>query len=397
MKVCFETFGCRLNKAEALQMEAEYAAKGWKVVTDYGQADLFVVRGCSVTAHAQHECEQLVERLRAQYPNVPLRVCGCLSSENSSGISATLAKLTTFEDTCAIVPTRTARAYLKVQDGCSGKCTFCIVPKFRGKSVSVSFTKLMNKAIRFILSGYREIVVTGCNLSLYSSEGRRLPDLLDALASLTPPPPDPQSCRIRLGSLEPGPQALSTVETIARNPNICKFLHLTVQSASDMILKQMKRPYSAREVDALISQAVRLMPNLGLGCDLMAGFPGESQLDFMLTRGFLQCHPFTNAHVFPFSERPGTPADDLPFEIPPEIRDERARDLADLANYKRSRFAKTFVGKTVEMIVEGKDRCTGWTGEYLPCEAMGSAPRKSLVRVLVTKTKEDRLEGRIVD
>jgi len=396
MTVCFETFGCRLNKAEALQMEAEYLAKGWKVTTDYGKADLFVVRGCSVTAHAQHECEQLVNRLRNAYPAVPVRICGCMERDGVENLPATLARMTVFEDACAVVPTRTARAYLKVQDGCAGRCTFCIVPHFRGKSVSVSFTKLMNKAVRFILSGYREIVVTGCNLSLYSSEGRRLPDLLLALASLTPPPPDPQSCRIRLGSLEPGPLALPTVDAIASHPNICKFLHLTVQSASDAILRRMNRPYMVKELDALVSQASALMPNLGLGCDLMTGFPGESQLDFMLTRGFLQRHPFTNAHVFPYSERPGTSAAEMPFEVPPEIRDERAMDLADLANFKRARFAKTFVGKTVEMVVEGKEKCTGWTGEYLRCEAMGVSPRKSRIRVLVTKAKEDHLEGRIV-
>ena len=179
MKVCFETFGCRLNKAEALQMEADYLANGWEVTDNHADANLFVVRGCSVTARAQHECEKLISRLRRQYPAAEIKICGCLKSTDTS---PTIEQSN--NQTISALPLRTARAYLKVQDGCAGKCAFCIVPKFRGESRSEPFTALLDRAKRFIDAGYREIVVTGCNLALYASEDNRLPDLVSALAGL---------------------------------------------------------------------------------------------------------------------------------------------------------------------------------------------------------------------
>ena len=393
MKVCFETFGCRLNKAEALQMEAEYLAKGWELTEAHKDADLFVVRGCSVTARAQHESEKMISHLKRHYPTVPVRICGCLQAALNNKKPPLTALALDHPNSRAIasaLPVRTARAYLKVQDGCNGRCTFCIVPKFRGQSTSMPFTELLARARRFISSGYREIVVTGCNLVLYASEGHGLPELLSALAELHP------ECRIRLGSLMPGACALETIHAMAEHANICRFLHIPVQSGSNRILMAMKRSYMTRDVDALISNAVKLMPGLGLGCDLMTGFPDESDLDFNATKGLLDRFQFSNAHIFPYSERPGTPAATFGGGLPQELRSKRAHDLSHLAKRIRRRYARSFVGKTVEIIVEDPEKCIGWTGEYLRCEAVGHAPRKAAVRVFVTGISSDRLRGRLV-
>ena len=210
MKVCFETFGCRLNRAEALEQEAEYLAGGWKLTSSHSDADVIIVRGCSVTRRAQRDCEQLISHIRKKYPNKRLLVEGCLAAAHTSKIVAPqphVAPKNASDN--APIPTRTARAYLKVQDGCAGKCTFCIVPKFRGKSSSVDFDAVLDKAKRFIDVGYHEIVVTGCNLSLYAAGGKRLPELMDALAALSP------DCRIRLGSLEPSEVAMDVVAVMA--------------------------------------------------------------------------------------------------------------------------------------------------------------------------------------
>lgn len=382
MKVCFETFGCRLNKAEALQMEADYLADGWEVTEKHADANLIVVRGCSVTSRAQRECEKLISHLKRHYPTTRLEICGCLpNTSNTQNLKTSNAP--------ASVPTRTARAYLKVQDGCAGKCTFCIVPKFRGESRSEDFTSLLDKAKRVIDAGYREIIVTGCNLSLYCSHGKRLPDLLSALSDLTP------TCRYRLGSVEPGACAIETVRAMAEHPNVCRFLHLAVQSGSDTTLKAMRRPYSAKDVDEVVTLAGELMPNLGLGCDLMTGFPGETERDFIATKGLLKRLPFNNAHIFPYSERPGTLAAAFPHKLPRDIRSARAHKLADVIRAKRTAFAKSFIGKTVEVIVEDTKTGRGWTDEYLPCEpATGTHQRKSLIRVFVTKVRKDTLVGR---
>ena len=382
MKVCFDTFGCRLNKAEALAMEADYVAKGWKVTDSHANANLFVVRGCSVTARAQRDCEHLIAHLRHHYPNTPIRIFGCLKRGT---------KAAPFGDGEFVVPTRTAKAYLKVQDGCSGKCTFCIVPKFRGASVSIPFDEAVDRAKRFVDAGYHEIDVTGCNLSLYASDGKRLPELVAALAEVSP------DCRVRLSSLEPSACAREVVAAMAEHANVCRFLHVPVQSGSDRILKSMQRPYSARDVEELVAEATRRMPNLGLGCDLMTGFPDETLDDFLATEDLLGRLPFNLAHIFPYSERPGTLAVSLAGTVPKEERSARAHQLARVIGEKRLKYARQFIGMNVEIVVEGKTKTEGWTGEYLRCTSVMPATRKSRTLVRVTNVTDDAtLEGRVV-
>ena len=388
MKVCFETFGCRLNRAEALDQEAEYHADGWKLTSSHSDADLIIVRGCSVTRRAQRDCEQLIAHIRKKYPNKRLLIEGCLATSRTEKIAVRHAPVKASDKSSLHVPTRTARAYLKVQDGCAGKCTFCIVPKFRGKSSSIGFDAILDKAKRFIDAGYHEIVVTGCNLSLYASNGKRLPELIGALAWLSP------DCRIRLGSLEPSDVAQDVVEAISRRQNICRFLHIPIQSASNRILGAMKRPYTTKEVEELVRSIRRHIQDAGIGCDLMTGFPSESDLDFMATKGMLNRDPFSRVHVFPFSERPGTPAASMAGAVPPEIRRARAKELATIADAKRTAFAKRFIGKTTEIVVEDEDSCSGWTSEYLWCSCPHAhKPRKSLVKVRITAADGHKLTG----
>ena len=416
MKVCFETFGCRLNRAEALQQEAEYLEKGWERTEKHSDADLFIVRGCSVTRRAQHECEKLIAHLKKHYPNIPIRICGCLEDKNLSpgqtrfpgNAQAAQTSQPLNSSTAQPLPTRTARAYLKCQDGCSGKCTFCIVPKFRGSSVSIPFDDLVDKAKRFIDAGYHEIVLTGCNLALYASNGKCFPELVAALAELTPvralpPRPDERQssfCRVRIGSLEPGACAIETVDVMAEHANVCRFLHIPVQSGSNAILTAMRRPYLVRDVEELVNRAIDKMPFIGLGCDLMTGFPGETDNDFLATKGFVKRLAFSNVHVFPYSERPGTLAVGFPCPISRETRRQRAHELADIARVYRAKAAKKFIGKDVEMLIEDEKKLTGWTGEYFTCEITNknrSAPkRKELVRVHVMDAHRDRLKAIIV-
>ena len=395
MKVCFETFGCRLNRAEALEEEAKFLARGWTRTESHADADLVVVRGCSVTARAQRDCERLVEHLRRKYPLKRLVVSGCMS-----GRTPNFVLRGPVAGEAAPVPTRTARAYLKVQDGCSGRCSFCIVPKFRGTSKSEDFDEVLDKARRFVDAGYREIVVTGCNLSLYASRGRRLPELLAALAGLTPASPgSPGRCRVRLSSLEPSPVARDVVEAIAASPNLCRFLHLPIQSGSNGILAAMRRPYLVKDLDALLGAIEERLPGCGLGCDIIAGFPGETNIDFAATSGLFRRHLFNNLHVFPYSERPDTLAAAMPDAIPREVRSQRAHDLAAFAKKRRESFAAKFVGREVEVVVEREDSIAGWTGEYLWCRAANMTPRslrKHLVRIRVHEARGDELAGVVV-
>jgi len=397
MNVCFETFGCRLNRAEALENEAKALALGHKIVKAHADADVIVVRGCSVTARAQHDCEQQIGHLKRKYPNKRIIVTGCMPEAQktfSLPASHKLKELPT--DGYIFTPTRTARAYLKVQDGCAGKCTFCIVPKFRGASVSEPFDTVIAKASKFIEAGYHEIVVTGCNLALYASDGKRLPDLLAALAALD------SACRIRLGSLEPWGCADEVVDVVAEHENVCRFLHMPVQSGSNRILTAMQRPYLVEDVERIADKAKKLMPLVTLGCDIIAGFPGESEIDFVQTKNLLIRHAFTNAHVFPYSERPGTPAAQLQGVIQRHIRSDRAHTLSGIAKANQQRFARRFVGKDVDVVVESHGtQQRGWTSEYLwfegplhPSSAdKNKSFRKQLMRFTVRSTDNGILHG----
>ena len=388
MNVCFDTFGCRLSRAEALQQEADYLAAGWTKTDRHDRADLIIVRGCSVTASAESDCRRLVAHLKRKYPFKKVLVTGCLDEKGTAGVVALPSQ--------GAVPVRTARAYLKVQDGCSGKCTFCTVPKFRGKARSEDFTALIDKAKRFVEVGYHELVVTGCNLSLYASQGKRLPELISALAEVD------AGCRVRLGSLEPGEVALPTVEAIAAHENCCRFLHLPVQSGSNRVLLAMGRNYKIDDVEKILGRAKELMPVIGLGCDLMTGFPGETDGEYLATHGFLDSNPFSNAHIFPYSERPGTPAAGYPSAVPKGVRSERARRLSDLAKKKRMEFAKTFRGKIVEAVIENTDHFSGWTSEYMRVGAIHpdsvfdrELKRKTMVKFKVVEVHGDRLGGKV--
>ena len=382
MKVRFETFGCRLNRAEALQREADFLAAGWERVDDFMDADLVVVRGCSVTSKAQTEGERLIARIRRKRPDAKVLVEGCLHDKGDDDDPLPPS------DGSAL-PKRTARAFLKAQDGCSCHCSFCIVPQFRGEPQSMPFDDLLRRAERLRdEGGYGEIVLTGCNLSLYASGGKRLPDLVAALAALG-------GFRLRLGSIEPGAVAEETVAAAAESPNVCRSLHLAVQSASNAVLHAMRRPYGTQELESLLSRIGALLPDCGLGCDIMTGFPGETELDFRLSAAFVARHRFSNVHAFPFSRRPGTVAAALPRQCDHDTRSKRAHEIAAIARRIRADFATALRNREVEIVVEDEENVAGWTSEYLWCKVphakRGEFPRKSIRRVRVVSAESGKL------
>ena len=411
MKVAFVTFGCRLNRAESLDLEARYQAAGHEIVNlgmtsrETGEPchaadnipDLILVRGCSVTAKAQRDCEKAIAHLHARYPSTEIRPIGCLPNAQPPPTPPFQLPTTNHQlPTTNSIPLQTSRAYLKIQDGCSGKCTFCIVPHFRGSPVSVPINEIMVRTRAFLAAGYREIVLTGCNLSLYKSEGHNFASLLDIVAEMLGSVPMREMvgsvpARIRIGSLEPSKGCEEILDVMGKHPNICRFLHLSLQSGRDRILKRMKRPYNIELVDRFCTMArERLGTDLALGADVITGFPGETDEDFAATREFLVRHAFSNLHVFPYSERPDTPAATMDGSVPRPVRLVRARNLTALGRTQRAAFAQSFLGREVEVCVErGGEH--GWTDAYLPCKWKGPAERRSLVRTRVTAVEGDTL------
>lgn len=388
MRICFVTFGCRLNRAESLDLESQYAAAGWDVVQlpspvdevdelGAGVPDVVVVRGCSVTAKAQRDCEKKIAQLRTRFPDAEILAIGCLP--DAKPIPAHLAP-PPFPDESAPVNHRLSRAYLKVQDGCSGKCAFCIVPSFRGSPVSVPFEQALSRARAYIDAGFREIVVTGCNLCLYRDSNRRLPELVSAIAGL-----ESSGHRVRLGSIEPGLCDTSLLDAMEANPNICRFLHLSLQSGSNRILRLMRRPYTIEHVAEFCADARRRFgERLAFGADVITGFPGETDADFDETKAFLSSQLTTfisHLHIFPYSEREGTEAATMKPSVPVEVRRTRAKELEAIAAANHEKFARSLIGQEVQVCVERDGN--GRTDEYVRCVLKGSAPRRSIVRAMV--------------
>ena len=398
MRLSFATFGCRLNHAEALDMEARFAAAGHLVVPIDAEPppDCIIVRGCSVTAKAQVECERFIARMRRCHPCSRIVPTGCLPFAEPIAI---------LPPAPSIVPMTTSRAFLKVQDGCSGRCAFCIVPKFRGPPQSVPFNEVVDRARAFLAAGFREMVVTGCNLALYRDSGRGLAELLAALAELPPPPGQGRALhtadgtihRIRLGSLEPGICDAAVLDAFATHPNICRSMHLSLQSGSDRILELMNRPYTAKAVmDFCIRARRRLGPRCSFGADVIAGFPGETDADHRATMRLLGRKRagtpiFSNLHVFPYSDRPGTLAAQMPDAVPRNIRTARAKELEAIGVRNRMAFAQSFVGRKVVACIE-KDG-DGWTDEYLRVRMPSGLARRKLVCVKVLAAEDGILRA----
>ncbi len=412
MTVAFKTFGCRLNQVENAQFEAGFAAAGLDRVPVAADPRVIVVHSCAVTQAAEDEGLRLLRSLRKRYPAACLVLSGCLvealGAERLGEVDVDLAvPRERRDDLVPLVfehlgipfnprPVRrrsaVQRPALKVQDGCDFFCSYCIVPHTRGAPISRPFDECLEEARSLIAAGHRELVVTGCNTAAYSDRSRGLAALLDALAAL------PGLDRIRLGSIEPGSIEREIIARMAENPKICRFLHLPIQSGDDAVLARMGRRYTSGHVRDTLAEALRLMPDLALGADFICGFPGETADAFARTRQLVEDFPFSKLHVFPYSERPGTPAASFDGRLPLAERKRRTRALIALAADKRAAFASRFLGRPVELIIERYDkwgRARGWSAEYLACAVAGVPQnrRGTLLRFTPSELSGDTLCG----
>jgi len=415
MTVAFKTFGCRLNRAETAQFEAGFVAAGFIRVPFGTPADVVVFHTCAVTQAAENEGLKLIRSLRKKEPAALFVLAGCAVEAAAPDllqalgvdlivpretkdelVSAVLRHLEIDVVPSPVVPVRTTqRASLKIQDGCDFFCSYCIVPHTRGLPRSRPFEACLQEACAFIAAGFQELVVTGCNIACYADGKQGLVDVLDALARL------PGLGRLRLGSIEPGTIERDVLALMAETPRICKFLHLPIQSGDNAVLARMKRRYTADEITLTLNDALQRLPLLGLGADIITGFPGESHEAFARTRTLLEAFPFSNLHVFPYSERPGTPAATFDGSVPEPERRRRAAELTRIKERQRAAFAQRFIGRAVEVLVERFDsegHAQGWTGEYLPCKISGvpRAQQRRLITCVPQKVEQGVLLASLV-
>ncbi len=407
--------GCRLNHAEgaAIRGALEEAGHEVSVGGDPAGADAFVLHTCAVTAAAQTEAlRHLRGAKRAGVPHVVVSGCAASVADaaalRGAGADEIVARgapppggpvAPLVADALARPGARppsefATRAPVKIQDGCSFRCSYCIVPDARGEPRSRPLAEVLGECRALAARGFRELVLTGVNVACWREPGRTFSDLVRAVAAL------PGVARIRLSSVEPRTTEAEVVSLMAApGAKLCPTLHYPLQSGSDRILRAMRRRYTAAEYRAAVERALSLVPGLGLGADVIAGFPGETDADFEETVRLVRDYPFSNLHVFPYSERPGTPAASMPGAVPVRVRRERARALIALGEDKRAAFAATFPGREVEVLVErvGADGVAeGWTGPYLRARLPGrtAADVGALLRATVAAAEGDELRLR---
>lgn len=404
MKYAVVTFGCRVNQADSLGVEAALSAAGATAVSS-DEADVVLVNTCSVTASADQGARQTIRRIHRENPGARIVVTGCFASRAADDVAAlpgvtaivpntakaTLAgtllpllELAPADGPCGRLPGpglmgRTAWT-LRAQTGCDEPCSYCIIPKTRGASRSRTLDDVRGELRRVVEAGYKEVALTGVHLGAWGRDfavPRALVDLLAALAA------EPGGFRVRVSSLEPMDCTAEVLDVIAGHPErFAAHLHLPLQHAANDLLAAMRRPYTIERYAALVDAVRRRMPDAAIGSDLIVGFPGESDAQADALATYLETSPLTHLHVFPYSDRPGTEAEALPGKVHGAVVKARAQRLRDVSRALQSRFRVSQTGR-VRPALTIDDGRTAVTDNYLRVPVPAGRARNEWIDVVV--------------
>ncbi|MHB1688105.1 MAG: tRNA (N(6)-L-threonylcarbamoyladenosine(37)-C(2))-methylthiotransferase MtaB [Ignavibacteriaceae bacterium] len=428
-KVALQTLGCKLNFSETSTIGNQFINFGFEVVEFKEKADVYVFNTCSVTENAERECRQLVRRALRQNPDAFVIVTGCyaqLRPEEISridGVDVVLGskeklKLFSLIDNfekkniaCVFVsPTQElnefgkaqstdadsrTRAYFKIQDGCDYKCSFCTIPLARGKSRSMNPDELISEFKHLVASGYKEIILTGVNVGDYGNSYQT--NLYNLLLKMIVVPGD---FRIRISSIEPNLLSDEIINLTVQSEKMCKHFHIPLQSGSPKILKLMQRRYKVSDYEKLIEKVNGKISNVGIGVDVIVGFPGETEDEFLETYTFLRDLPVSYLHVFTYSERPDTKAIEMEGQVDVYERKRRNNMLRILSEKKKQIFYKEMIGKELEILFEAENdngMIKGFSSNYIRVtNKFDPALVNKISRVEITNVSEEGLcEGKI--
>lgn len=381
-RASLHTLGCRLNQAETAVIASQLRKGGYEIVEFGKPTDLLVVNTCSVTEEAERTCRYVIRKTLKHSPDAFVAVTGCYAQTGSQELrtipgidlivgnqfkwdlpsflplphalkkqtSPSLLHSTSMDRNDFAMPDLgeqdSTRALVKIQDGCNVMCSFCLIPFARGRERSRLVSDILLEVELLVDAGYQEIVLTGVNIGRFHQDGVDLVGLIDRLERMN------GLRRIRISSIEPTTVTDPLIERLSTSGKLAPYLHIPLQSGDDAILRAMNRPYTTREYSSLIERVTRAIPSLGLGTDLMVGFPGESENAFAHTLDLSRELPFSYFHVFTYSSRPGTAASKFGEEVAIETARHRAKLLADLSRTKRLAFAQQSIGQTIPVLFE---------------------------------------------
>lgn len=425
MKYIIYTLGCKVNQYETQAMETLLQEHGHSPAGEGEIADVVIINTCAVTAEAGRKSRQAINRMREENPDAVVAVSGCysqLSPDAAERLGADVifgtgdrVKLVeaienaavsgegarcidspferrVFEELPAGAAEGRTRALLKIQDGCVNFCTYCIIPYTRGRLRSLPIADAVSFAEDIEAQGYKELVLTGIEIASYGVDLEGKPDLGDVVCAIAKAAP---SVRLRLGSLEPTVITEELCRRLSEAGTLCRHFHLSLQSGCDRTLHRMHRKYDTATFFEKTELLRRYFPDCGITCDIIVGFPGETDEDQAETLAFIRKAAFSDAHIFPYSRRPGTPADKMDGQIDRKVKAKRSKEARAEAALSRDAYLAACVGKTLPVLFETK--CgDGWQGHsdtYVLVTAKGEELRGEIRNVKITAVSGETLVG----
>ena len=430
MKIAFYTLGCKVNQYETQALEQLVTQRGHSLVPFEETADAYVINTCTVTAVSDKKSRQVIRRARKAAPDAVIAVCGCYPQTHPDDVEKLGVDLIsgtgdrtgfvdllerewsdrqpitalddafsrrTFEPLPAGGLEGRTRAMLKMEDGCVNFCSYCIIPYARGRVRSLPLADCVRQARELEAAGYREIVLTGIEISSWGQDLEGKPELIEAIEAICQGlSPD---TRVRLGSLEPRTITPDFCRRAAALPNLCPHFHLSMQSGCDTVLARMNRKYDSNRYYESVTFLHEAYDRPAVTTDLIVGFPGETEEEFQQTLDFIQKCAFSAMHIFPYSKRPGTPAAKLPGQVLNAVKEERAHRAAQIARTMQDTYLDSWVGETVPVLFE-EEREGLWRGHttrYCEVEVQSVQPLHNQLRqVQITGHAGGALQGVLV-
>ena len=420
------TLGCKLNQYESECIRQSLVGRNWEFRSFGEKADYYIINTCTVTGKTDSRCRNAVRRARKAAPDSTIIVTGCYAETQAASLKkmAETDIVIGNEDKDSIVGIlenlagrdisgrpiekldsfyisdfyEHSRAFIKIQEGCDASCTYCIIPRARGRSRSVSFDHVLGQVKELERNGIEEIVLTGIHIGRYGKDIDDCP-MLDALVESILA--ETGKLRIRLSSIEVNEVTDRLLHLMYSTERLAPHLHIPLQSGDDLILDAMNRPYDTSFFRNRIEKIRELSGDINIGTDIITGFPGEDDASFRRTFDFSQSLPLNYFHVFSYSRRPGTPADTMENQVDPETRKRRSRKLIRLGKSKKREFMRSCTGRSEIAVIQGKAKrysrfSTALTGSY--CEVSVDCPSSlngKLIHVDITHYSMGRLYGRI--
>ncbi len=428
MKIAFYTLGCKVNQYETQALEQVLTGRGHTLVPFDGEADAYIINTCTVTAVSDKKSRQMIRRARKAAPDAVIAVCGCYPQTHPDamdGLGVDLVSGTgdrlgfagllerTWQERQPVTALDNAfdrrsfeilpagglegrtRAMLKIEDGCVNFCSYCIIPYARGPVRSLPLEEAEAQARGLREAGYRELVITGIEISSWGRDLPGRPELIDLIEAVCRAVPE---LRVRLGSLEPRTITPEFCRRAAALPNLCPHFHLSLQSGCDATLARMNRKYDSARYYESVKLLRDAFPNPGITTDLIVGFPQETEEEFGQTLEFIRRCGFSAMHIFPYSRRPGTPAADMAGQIPKAVQEERVHRAIEAAEEMKEAYLENMVGQTVSVLFE-EERDGLWQGHapnYVLVRVAGEDLHNQVRQVRISSAAGEGLTGEVL-